>query len=107
MGAEKSSVAKARGVGDGKRAAQPFSQGACREHHQQEQQASLFPHICKHFPYSSQVGHCPSVLCSPLGSLQLAPVRSESIIFNVKYYFIFEVFEQADVVGRTATCYEV
>lgn len=47
------------------------------------------------------------MLCSPLRSLLLTHVRFESTPLNVKYYFISEVFEQADVVGRTATCYKV
>lgn len=45
---------------------------------------SLFPSVYKDFLYSSRHGHCPSGLCSPLGSLQLAPVRFVSVIFNVK-----------------------
>lgn len=97
-GTEKASAAKAQGVGDAKHATKPFSQGACREGHQQEQAASLFPSICKHLPCSSQGGHCPSGLCSPLESLQLAHVRFEPILSNIKV--IFEVFEQADMVGR-------
>lgn len=101
-GTEKASAAKARGVGDGKCATQPFSQGARHEHRLQEQQASL----C--FLAYANTFRTPARMCfSVLSGLSMAHVRFKSTVFNFKYYLIFEMFAQADVVGRTAMCYKV
>lgn len=57
-----------------------------------------FPAYANTSPYSSQDGECPSVLCNPLESLQLAYMKSDPT-FNVKA--VFEVLEQAEAAGRS------
>lgn len=63
-----------------------------------------FPAYANTSLHSSQDGDCPSVLCSPLESLQLAYVRSDPTL-SVKA--VFEVLEQAEAACCVVTVWSL